>query len=101
MTGELEVMFGCDQRISIRASYPVEKRPFHAVPHPSFAVVFEGAKLKLKITSLRIGSWQSCRIAALGNCLCVGRATIGILHYTLSYNGISVKCLIYSVDSQF
>ena len=91
MTGELEAIFGCDQRISIKASYPVEKRPFHAVPHPSFAVVFEGAKLKLKmleVTSLRIGSWQSCKITALGNCLCVGRATIGILSSYPTMNGV-------------
>ena len=91
MTGELEAIFGCDQRISIKASYPVEKRPFHAVPHPSFSVVFEGAKLKLKmleVTSLRIGSWQSCKITALGNCLCVGRATIGILSFYPTMNGV-------------
>lgn len=50
--------------------------------NPLVPVVFEGAKLKLKmleVMSLRIGSWQSCRIASLGNCLYVGRATIGIL----------------------
>ena len=98
MTGELEAIFGCDQRISIKASYPVEKRPFHAAPHPSFAVVFEGAKLIEDAGSNEPADWVLAKLQdyRFGNLFMCGQGN----HWysiILSYNE---RCMVYLGDSR-